>query len=155
MFQYHHSIRHWLCENTTIYAHSVSANTVICAHSVSAHKVICAHSVCVNGANLLKMLSLNSVSSTHTATLEIWWHLIQIMTNLKNEKNHFRVEIGVRVKIKLEIVFKIYKLYLSWKSCSPGSIFEWNRVTWKICSPTRIGMIKYNKVIFWNLVQKI
>ena len=32
---------------------------------------------------ILKMLSKNSVSSTLTATLEIWWYLIHKMTNLK------------------------------------------------------------------------
>ena len=38
---------------------------------------------------ILKMLSKNSVNSTHTATLEMVWHLLQKMTNLKNDKNAF------------------------------------------------------------------
>ena len=50
------------------------------------------------------MVSKKSVSSTHTATLIIWWHLIQKMTNLK--KMLFRAEMWVRVKIKLKIVFE-------------------------------------------------
>ena len=52
------------------------------------------------------MLSQNSVSSTQTATLEIWLHLILKMIDLKKLKKAFRVEIGVRVKIRLEIVIE-------------------------------------------------
>ena len=35
---------------------------------------------------ILKMLSKNSVSSTHTDTLEIWWHLIHKKSNLQKWK---------------------------------------------------------------------
>ena len=61
---------------------------------------------------ILKMLSRYYVSSTHTASLEIWWHLIQKMTNLKKwKKCILGLKWGSGSKLNLEIFLKLYILF--------------------------------------------
>ena len=51
---------------------------------------------------ILKMLSKISVSSTHTATLEIWWYLIHKMTSFKKwKKCILGVKLGSGSKLNL------------------------------------------------------
>ena len=60
-----------------------------------------------------KMLFKNSVSSTHTATLEIWWYLIQKMTNLKKIKFFLPgLKLGSRSKLNLKLFGKLWILFI-------------------------------------------
>ena len=57
---------------------------------------------------ILKMLSKNSVSSTHTGTLEIWWHLINKMSDLKKwKKRILGLKWGSGSKLNWEIFLKL------------------------------------------------
>ena len=104
---------------------------------------------------ILKMLSKNSVSSTLTATLEIWWYLIHKMTNFKKWKKRFLgLKFGSGSKLNLKL-FLNYKFNFAWKSWSLRPIFEQNRVTWKKCPLPQKGQLYITKWFFKNLVHKI
>ena len=99
---------------------------------------------------ILKVMSKNSVSSTQTATLNIWWHIIHKMTNFKKWKKcilGLRLGSGSKLNLKL---FLNYKFYLSWKFYSLRPNFERYKVTWKKCSRTLIETIVYNKQDQWS-----
>ena len=58
---------------------------------------------------ILKMMLKSSVSSTHSATLEIRWHLSQKMTNFNERKTHFGGKIAGQGQIQTYKCFWNYK----------------------------------------------
>ena len=101
--------------------------------------------------HILKMLSKNSDSSTHTATLEMWWHLIHKMTNLKKWGCvFFNFLIGVLLRPQMVIWrHAIFSLEIWWHLCHKMTHLKNEKIHF------RVKILGQDQISTWNISKTI